>query len=61
MGEVSSVLCVIVSEESGDGEGVSSVRTKEEWVGEGLGGSYLYEIVLCLHVGSLLRHGFRNR
>ena len=27
----------------------------------GLGGSYLYEIALCLHVGSRLRHGLRNQ
>ena len=27
----------------------------------GLGDWYLYEIALCLYVGSLLRHGFRNR
>ncbi len=27
----------------------------------GLGGWYLYEIAICLHVGSLLRHVFRNR
>ncbi len=27
----------------------------------GLGGWYLYEISLCLHVGSLLRYTFRNR
>jgi hypothetical protein len=30
-------------------------------MGEGFGGCYLYEIALRLHVGSLLRHGFRNR